>query len=116
MLAQPSYGCFFLLAVIFYSGSTAQKYDDPGNEAYGPANETHGPGNDTDVYDDDGNKAQEYGNPGNETPVYYYGEYYDYNDDGGKVIEKGPPLPLPVCHAEVCVRKCCPLGEVRPRL
>ena len=89
MLVHPSSGSYFLLAVILHSGNKAQGFGDTGNETHAslddPANETHEPSNETHVYPEDSNKAQEFGNE-----------------------------PLPVCRAEVCVRKCCPVGEVRP--
>ena len=91
MLAQPSPGCYFLLAVIFFSGVQAQEFDEPGAEAgQGGLNATDHPDS---------------------------WEYYEYEPGAEKGQEglNATDLPLPICHAEICVRKCCPVGEVRSR-
>ena len=92
MLAQPSPGCYFLLAVIFFPGLQAQEFDEPDNkEGQGGLNATEPSGSGEDY------------------------EYYYYDP----VAEEGSNAtvpPLPTCHAEICVRKCCPVGQVRPRL
>ena len=100
MLTQPSSGCYFLLAVVFFSsGIKSQEYYEPGNETQG--NKTH---------EYSGNEA--YADSGAYYDDYEYPEYVKMGGPEGAPRNTTVP-PLPPCHAEICVRKCCPVGEVR---
>ena len=124
MLANPSSSWYFLLSVILYTGNKAQEYSDPGNKTHQYFKDN---GNETHIYSDDtGNKTH---NPGNETRIYYEDPGNKTHDSSNETYDKisldniRPNLlgynekrpALPGCPADkVCVRKCCPVGEVRP--
>ena len=120
MLAHPSSSWYFLLSVILYTGNKAQGFEDPGNQTQDPSNETYDPGNKTRIYSDDpSNETLKHSNdPDNKTHTPS-NETYDKTSLANirpnllGYNEKRPALPD--CPADkVCVRKCCPVGEVRP--
>ena len=109
MLAHPSSSWYFLLSVILYTGNKAQGFEDPGNKTQDPSNETYDPSNKTHIHSNDpDNKTH---TPGNET--YDKTSLANIRPNLLGYNEKRPALPG--CPADkVCVRKCCPVGEVRP--
>ena len=98
-MARPSSGWYFLLAVIFCSGSEAQEYDNLDNEIDIHNNVVNYPCN-CRVADSDNIL---YGLEGERTPLR-----------NRKELAEEEAQYQRVCPAEFCMRKCCPVGEVRP--